>query len=281
MPELPIYLKELKTKRKPYEHKIGPLHGVAWLSRIEDAYTARTRFNTLISRYNIAKYSLLKHFGLTHQEISTARIEDSKDTPAVNIFVYTRPELKGPRGSSTEIKLKGIGRLYVNVVFTEDTFNTTIAHEEEHTRLFLKRLSSKKIITQEDAKEQVIAEMISEISAFFGESKGGPMSGFFFSVWLPKYIDTVLDYTFEELIENNKDTQYPIRPNLIESNKQFLKYQTINILKKIVQYLDFNRLTPQEIVSTMRQNRFDEIEKALDELNKTKYKYTKRRRNKE
>jgi hypothetical protein len=266
--KIPKILRRL-TSRKKDTKKSEIRSPMAWQTELSKAYSARREFlddlhNPKDQRQLI---DVLTNFELP-QNITWV-IEESRTTPAVNIYI------SGVRakydGLSTELYFKSKGdRVYFNVIFT-DHKNVEIAktHEEEHAKTHLMESRvNRRFRSVEEIKVSLKSETISYLAEILKHHPEYFTPEFLEITFPNKVFDGVLEY-----VQENLDFRYPKEKLKKDLRAVYTKYMHL--------FLEISRLTKiltiTEIIETMRQNEFDDLIVELRKRAEIKKRYSRKK----
>jgi hypothetical protein len=259
--------KKPKTPEKEVK-KTNIRSPMAWQTELAKAYSARTKFLDDLHKPKDQRQliDVLTNFELP-KDISW-HIEESKTTPAVNIYIYgVKPKYAG---LSSELYFKSMdSRVYFNILFTDHpNINATKAHEEEHTKTHLMESRiNREFKSIEEIKIALKSETISYLAEILEHHPEYFTTDFLETTFPNKVFDAVLEY-----VEENLDFRYPKEKLKKELKLTYLKFTRL--------FLEISRLlkvlTLQEVILVMRQTDFDDLIVELKKRAEIKKKYSKK-----
>ena len=265
-----------RSKRLREEETQGPVSGMRWQNRLEEAYKARENFVEFYLKRKIGLRVLLHKLGLQMDELDTAKVFLSKTSPAINIYIDKKPGQLSI-GSSQQVFIPAIGKLIVNIIVRKPgEIKITKAHEEEHSNTSLMRHDVKKIENINDVEEIVLNELITYLSEFFIKKRTKKEIKYFFEKKLIKELNKPIIDLIKVLVEFNFDKYRGKSANIVS-----------NILQKLITVTNhistaYELMEPQLILTILRKTyNLDTIGKDLtDYENQDTERYNENQRNK-
>jgi hypothetical protein len=207
----------------------------------------REKVLQMLKKNHLTKKGFLMGLGIDpyfYQVSDTVKIERSKETPAINVFVLASGE---ETNHSRLIDFRGVGTIAVNIIHSggyriKGVDKGELNHEEAHTRTFIIRNANDIILTKDTKrtwKEKLLSEIIScvagdhfEVSTTYGESD-----------IIRKYFDGIKGSASKKLINLE---------SILKRKKQAVS-KALKVLPK------------GEVLMVLRQSSWTNIEKNLRE----------------